>query len=71
MRTGTISSFSERSSGFIKQEGSDEELFFDASDLIDVSFTDLRIGDKLAFLVTKSLKGPYATSVRKPVPAHS
>ncbi|KND49296.1 MAG: hypothetical protein AB203_02775 [Parcubacteria bacterium C7867-008] len=66
MRVGIITSFNDRGSGFIKQEGTDEELFFDASDLVGVSMTDLRIGDRLAFLVTKSLKGPYATSVRKP-----
>lgn len=69
MREGKIVSFSDRNSGQIKQEGTAEELFFDASDLVGVSFKDLRIGDTLAFSVTKSLKGPYATNVSKPVKA--
>jgi Cold shock proteins len=71
MREGKIVSFSDRNSGHIKQEGTTEELFFDASDLVGVSFKDLRIGDKLAFLITKSLKGPYATNVTKPVQSKS
>ncbi|HEV7121657.1 MAG TPA: cold shock domain-containing protein [Candidatus Paceibacterota bacterium] len=65
MHSGKIIKFSDRGSGFIKEDGSKEELFFDSSDLVGVSFKDLRIGDTLAFLVTKSLKGPYATRVSK------
>lgn len=65
MHEGKIISLGERSSGFIKESGIKEDLFFDASDLIGVSFKDLRIGDTLLYAVTKSLKGPYATGVSK------
>lgn len=65
MRQGKITGFSDRGSGFIKQDGTNEDLFFDQSDLVGVTFKELRIGDTLAFLVTKSLKGPYATRVSK------
>jgi cold shock CspA family protein len=65
MHSGKITKFSDRGSGFIKEEGSKEDLFFDSSDLVGVSFKDLHIGDTLAFLITKSLKGPYATRVSK------
>lgn len=65
MHSGKITKFSDRGSGFVKEDGTKEELFFDSSDLVGVSFKDLRIGDTLSFLVTKSLKGPYATRVSK------
>lgn len=65
MHQGKITGFSDRGSGFIQEVGSKEELFFDSSDLEGVSFKELRIGDTLAFLITKSLKGPYATRVSK------
>ena len=65
MHSGKITKFSDRGSGFIKEDGSKEDLFFDSSDLVGVTFKDLRIGDTLAFLVTKSLKGPYATRISK------
>lgn len=65
MHEGKIISLGERNSGFIKEVGIKEDLFFDASDLIGVSFKDLRVGDTLLYAVTKSLKGPYATGVCK------
>jgi cold shock CspA family protein len=66
MREGKIISFSDRGSGFIQTTDGKEDLFFDSSDLVNTSFTDLRVGDTLVFSVTKSLKGPYATKVSKP-----
>jgi len=66
MHEGTIVEFTERGSGFIQQKGVKDTLFFDSSDLIGVDIKSLHKGDTLLFKITKSLKGPYATQIRKP-----
>ena len=67
MHQGKIVEFTERGSGYIREAGQKENLFFDSSDLKGVSFKVLRLGDTLQFLITKSLKGSYATDVSKSV----
>jgi cold shock CspA family protein len=66
MKEGIICGLGERNSGFIKEPGKTEELFFDASDLIGITFKELKIGDRLLFAITQSLKGPYATQETRP-----
>lgn len=64
METGTITELGERNSGLIRRKGKTERLFFHADALIDVTFRELKVGDKLTFRVTESSKGPYATEIR-------
>jgi CspA family cold shock protein len=51
--------------GFIKQEGSDKDLFFHANELKNVQFNDLREGDELTFEVAEGPKGLNAVEVNK------
>jgi CspA family cold shock protein len=51
--------------GFIKQEGSDKDLFFHANELKNVEFNDLREGDELTFEVAEGPKGLNAVEVNK------
>ncbi len=65
MEDGVIAELGERSSGFIKRGKLKEQMFFHADALVGVSFSELRIGDKVSFDTTESKKGPYATRVQK------
>ncbi len=62
---GTIVELTERSSGFIRRTGVKEHLFFHSDDLVEVSFQDLKKGDKLTFAVVESRNGPYAVQVMR------
>ena len=62
---GTIKKLTDKNFGFITQEGSDKDLFFHASELVDVDFSELREGDVVTFEVNDSPKGPAATQVKK------
>jgi len=62
---GTIKKLTDKNFGFITQEGSDKDLFFHASELVDVDFSELREGDAVTFEVNDSPKGPAATQVKK------
>ena len=67
MEIGIIAELTpERHLGYIKQKGVKENIFFHEEALIGVRFAELKKGAKVMFAVTKSLKGPYATEVRKP-----
>jgi len=61
---GTIKKLTDKNYGFIGQEGG-KDLFFHASALDGVEFSELQEGDKVTFEVTESPKGPSATGVRK------
>ena len=65
MKQGKIVELGERLSGQIKLIGEKETLFFHSDALSGVSFTELKVGDKVAFEVTESKKGPYALNVRR------
>lgn len=65
MSSGTIARLTDRGYGFIKPEGSDKDLFFHAKDLQEVRYDDLREGDKVAFEIAESPKGPNAVAVRR------
>jgi len=62
---GTIKKLTDKNFGFITQEGSEKDLFFHASELVDVDFSELREGDAVTFEVNDSPKGPAATQVKK------
>ena len=62
---GTIKKLTDKNFGFISQEGSDQDLFFHANELVDVEFSALQEGDTVTFEITESPKGPAATQVKK------
>ena len=49
--------------GFITVEGMEKDLFFHANELKDVTFAELKIGDKVSFEKADSPKGPNAINV--------
>ncbi|MBI5757596.1 MAG: cold shock domain-containing protein [Planctomycetales bacterium] len=53
---------SEKGFGFI--EGDRGDLFFHHSEVKDVTFEELRVGQTVEFEVGRGEKGPRATSVR-------
>lgn len=60
---GTIKTLTEKGFGFIAREGEVKDLFFHSNDLNGVSFTDLKVGDKVTFDVEEGPKGPAAKNV--------
>jgi cold shock protein len=62
---GTIKKLTDKNFGFIAQEGAEKDLFFHASSLEGVDFSELREGDAVTFEVGETPKGPSATNVRK------
>lgn len=65
MQTGTIARLTDKGFGFIKMEGQEKDLFFHSSELIGVTFDELREGDKLTFEVGEGQKGPNAVKVSR------
>jgi CspA family cold shock protein len=62
---GTIKKLTDKNFGFIVQDGSDKDVFFHASALEGVDFSELREGDAVTFEVNDTPKGPAATQVKK------
>lgn len=62
---GTIKKLTDKNFGFISQEDSEKDLFFHASELEGVEFSDLNEGDAVTFEVNDTPKGPAATKVQK------
>lgn len=62
---GTIKKLTDKNFGFISQEGQDKDLFFHATELDGIEFSELREGDTVSFEVTEGPKGPAATKVKK------
>jgi cold shock protein len=63
---GTIKKLvTEKNFGFISQDGAEKDLFFHASSLEGVDFSELREGDTVSFEVGETPKGPCATNVKK------
>ncbi|MDP4009138.1 MAG: cold shock domain-containing protein [bacterium] len=60
---GTIKTLTEKGFGFIAVDGEEKDLFFHQNELKDVSFDELRVGDKVSFEKADSPKGPNAVSV--------
>jgi len=65
MQEGTVIKKNEKGFGFIKVEGREKDLFFHSNELKNISFDELREGDKVSFEVGDSPKGPNALNVSK------
>ena len=65
MSEGTIARLTDKGFGFISREGEEKDLFFHSNELVDVSFDELREGDKVTFEVADSPKGPNAVKVSR------
>ena len=63
---GTIKKLvTDKNFGFISQGGQQKDLFFHASALEGVDFSELREGDTVSFEVVDNPKGPAAAHVQK------
>ncbi|MCX6786487.1 MAG: cold shock domain-containing protein [Candidatus Kaiserbacteria bacterium] len=68
MQNGIVIKMNEKGFGFIKVDGSndgDKDLFFHSNELKNISFTELKEGDKVSFEIGDSPKGPNALNVSK------
>jgi CspA family cold shock protein len=57
---GVIKKKTDKGFGFITVDGQEKDLFFHSNSLVDVTFDELREGDKVTFEVQDSQKGPNA-----------
>ncbi len=63
---GTIKRLvTEKNFGFITPAEGDKDVFFHATGLVGVEFSQLALGDAVTFDVEQSDKGPNAVNVRK------
>ena len=62
---GTVKTKTDRGYGFISREGEEKDLFFHSSDLVGVTFDELKVGDAVTFEVEQGQKGPSAKKVTK------
>lgn len=63
---GTIKNLvQDKNFGFISVEGEEKDLFFHANELKDVTFSELKIGDRVSFEKADSPKGPNAVGVTR------
>ena len=62
---GVIKKKTDKGFGFITVEGQEKDLFFHSNSLVDVSFDEIKEGDKVTFDIADSAKGPNATNVKR------
>lgn len=62
---GTIKRVTDKGFGFITPDGEEKDVFFHMSSLVNVSFDELRVGDKVSFETEDSDKGPRAVNVSR------
>ena len=62
---GVIKRLADKGFGFITPDGGDKDVFFHSSALVDVTFPELKEGDKVSFETEDSEKGPRAKDVRR------
>lgn len=62
---GTIKKLTDKGFGFIAIEGEEKELFFHSNELKDVTYGELKEGDRVSFDKSDSPKGPNATNVHR------
>jgi len=63
---GTIKTLKiENNFGFITPEGGAKDIFFPATSLNGVQFSDLKVGDVVSFDTEDSEKGPRAINVAR------
>ena len=63
MAEGTIKTLTQKGFGFI-DTGTDKDLFFHNSSLEEVSFEELRQGQRVSFTEGRGEKGPRAENVK-------
>ncbi len=63
--TGTIKNLTDKGFGFITPEGQTKDVFFHSSALVDVTYDELEVGDKVSFDTEQSDKGPRAVNVQR------
>ncbi|MBN2100658.1 cold shock domain-containing protein [Candidatus Dojkabacteria bacterium] len=64
MATGTVKTVTDRGFGFIKQDDSENEIFYHESSLEgDLAERKLKVGDKVSFEVEQAEKGPRAVNI--------
>ena len=62
---GTIKTLTEKGFGFITVDGEEKDLFFHKNELKEVTYEELKVGDRVSFERTDSPKGPNATNVTR------
>ena len=62
---GVIKKKTDKGFGFITVEGQEKDLFFHSNSLVDVTFDELKEGDKVTFDIADSQKGPNAINVKR------
>ncbi len=62
---GTIKTLTEKGFGFITVDGEEKDLFFHKNELKDVTYEELKVGDRVSFEKADSEKGPNATNVTR------
>lgn len=62
---GIIKKLTDKNFGFISEEGASNDIFFHASNLVDVTFEELREGDAVTFDVESTPKGDAAANIKK------
>lgn len=62
---GTIKKLIDKGFGFITVEGEEKDLFFSGNELKNVTFAELKEGDKVSFDKADSPKGPNAINVNR------
>ncbi len=62
---GEIKRLTDKGFGFITPDGESKDVFFHSSALVDVTYDQLRVGDKVTFDTEDSEKGPRAANVRR------
>lgn len=62
---GTIKNLTAKGFGFITVDGEDKDLFFHGNELKDVTYDELKVGDRVSFDKADSEKGPNATNVTR------
>ncbi len=63
---GTIKNLvQDKNFGFITVEGEEKDLFFHANELKEVTFLELKVGDRVSFEKADSPKGPNAVNVTR------
>lgn len=61
--TGTIKTVTDKNFGFIAQGGGQPDVFFHATSLNGVDFSELKAGDAVNFETEETEKGPRAINV--------
>ncbi len=62
---GVIKKKTDKGFGFISVEGQEKDLFFHSNSLVDVTFDEIKEGDKVTFDTEESQKGLAAVNVKR------